>query len=71
MSRDSNKRWRQQNREKWLKMNHENYKKHSRVLIAYNQARKHMMIDAVAALADREEELAGMAEILFGGISGE
>jgi hypothetical protein len=66
MSRESNNRWRRRNREKWLAMNHENYLKKSEKMIAYQLARKHQIIEAVAALADREKELTGMAEILFG-----
>ena len=66
MSRESNNRWRRRNREKWLAMNRENYKKNSKEMIAWQLARKHRMIAVVVGLADREEELAGMAEILFG-----
>jgi hypothetical protein len=68
MSRDSNNRWRAANRQKWLELNRANYRKHSEERIAMQLARRHLIIDGVAALADREAELAGMAEILFGGI---
>ena len=70
MSRESNNRWRAANREHWLAVNRKNYQKNSGKMIAQQLARQRQMIDAVAALADREKELAGMAEILFGGIEG-
>lgn len=61
-------KWRAAHPEQWKALCRSAYWRNRKKQMAAHAARRKQMIDAVAALADREDELAGMAEILLGGI---
>lgn len=67
----SQKRWREANREKCRSMRRMNYQEHREKEIENNMARVRQMVDAIATMANQEEELAHMAEILFRGLKDE
>ena len=69
-ARRAARKWRAAHPEQWKAICRATYERNREKIIARHLARQRQMIEAVAALADREKELAGMAEILFGGIEG-
>ena len=69
-ARRAARKWRAAHPEQWKAMQRATYERNRERQKAAHTVRQRHIIEAVAALADREDELAGMAEILFGGIEG-
>jgi hypothetical protein len=68
-SRDATRKWRAAHPEQWKATQQATYRRNREKQIARAKTRQRQMVEAVAALADREDELSGMAEILFGGVA--